>query len=135
MKPLMKLREGFKKATVLKDQVIALYDFFQEIHLAQRMEALAENLDARGDNRSAQILNQLWEILLSAMEQLYDVLGETVWDSTTFTRLFSLLLSQYDVGTIPPVLDAVTIGPVSAMRCHQVEHLLVLGAQEGLLPG
>ena len=32
-------------------------------------------MDAAGDNRSAQILNQLWEILLSALEQMYDVLG------------------------------------------------------------
>ena len=39
------------------------------------------------------------------------------------------------MGTIPPVLDAVQIGPVSAMRCHQQKHLIVLGAQEGNLPG
>ena len=135
MRPLERLRDGFKKATVLKDQITALYDFFEEIRLAPRMKALADMLDADGDNRSAQILNQLWEILLSAMEQLYDVLGETAWDSAAFTRLFSLLLSQYDVGTIPPVLDAVSVGPVSAMRCHQVQHLIVLGAQEGKLPG
>ena len=63
------------------------------------------------DNREAQILSQLWEILLGAMEQLYDVLGETAWDAETCTRLFRLLISQYDVGTIPPVLDGVTAGP------------------------
>lgn len=50
-----------------------------------------------------------------------------------FIRLFRLLLSQYDVGTIPPVLDAVQVGPVSAMRCHQEKHLIVLGAEEGKL--
>lgn len=135
MQPLINLRDGFRRATVLTDQITALAQFFDEIGLASRMKSLAESLDARGDNRSAQILNQLWEILLLAMEQLYDVLGETVWDSATFTRLFSLLLSQYDVGTIPPVLDAVSVGSVDAMRCHQVQHLIVLGAQEGKLPG
>ena len=39
------------------------------------------------------------------------------------------------MGTIPPVLDAVQMGPVSAMRCHREKHLLVLGAEEGKLPG
>ena len=92
-------------------------------------------MDEAGDNRSAQILNQLWEILLSALEQMYDVLGETHWEPEHFADLFRLLLSQYDVGTIPPVLDAVQMGPVSAMRCHQQKHLLVLGAREGSLPG
>ena len=39
------------------------------------------------------------------------------------------------MGTIPPVLDAVQVGPVSAMRCHREKHLLVLGSEEGKLPG
>lgn len=133
--PLRRLRDRFASATNLKLQVQALYSYFEEISLSERLRIFAEDLDAQGDNRSAQILNQLWEILLNALEQLYDVLGETVWDTETFTRLIKLLLSQYDVGTIPPVLDSVTVGPVSAMRCQQVRHLIVLGALEGSLPG
>ena len=109
-------------------------DFLQAIGLEERMDALAREMDEAGDNRSAQILNQLWEILLGALEQLHDVLGQTVWDGDTFSRLLQLLLSQYQVGTIPPVLDAVQCGQVSAMRLHQQKHLIVLGAQEGNLP-
>ena len=135
LQPLFRLRRSFAQANKLKQQVEALCDFFDEIALAERLHAMADDMDASGDNRSAQILNQLWEILLSALEQLHDMLGETTWDTETFTRLFTLLLSQYDVGTIPPVLDSVTVGPVSAMRCQQVDHLIVLGAHEGALPG
>ncbi len=133
--PLMRLQQGFSKAKNMGDQISVLCSFFDDIGLQQHLNDLADELDRNGDNRSAQILNQLWEILLSALEQLYGVLGQTVWDTDTFTRLLRLLLSQYDVGTIPPVLDAVTVGPVSAMRCHQCDHLIVLGAQEGALPG
>ena len=133
--PLVHLRTGFQKAKNLRDQVLTLYTFLQEIGMEQRLIRLAEELDAQGDNRDAQILNQLWEILVSALEQLYDVLGETYWEAEHFSRLLRLLLSQYDIGTIPPVLDAVQMGPVSAMRCNQQKHLLVLGAQEGNLPG
>ena len=133
--PLMQLHRKFRGAVKLRDQVEALYDFFEDIQLAKRLDDMAKEMDADGDNRSAQILNQLWEILLSALEQMYDVLGETVWDQESFLRLFELLLSQYDVGTIPPVLDAVMAGPVTAMRCQQVKHLILLGAQEGSLPG
>ena len=39
------------------------------------------------------------------------------------------------MGTIPPVLDAVQAGQPSAMRCHQQKHLILLGGQEGNLPG
>lgn len=133
--PLHKLQKGFREAKNLCGQVTALYRFLEEIQMEQRLADLAHQMDCSGDNRSAQILNQLWEILLSAMEQMYDVLGESYWEDEHFSRLFRLLLSQYDVGTIPPVLDAVQMGPISAMRCHQERHLVVLGAEEGKLPG
>ena len=133
--PLVKLSRGFRDAANMRQQVLALYAFLEEIHLEKRLDQLAREMDASGDNRSAQILNQLWEILLSALEQMHDVLGDTHWESEHFAALFRLLLSQYDVGTIPPVLDAVQMGPVSAMRCHQQKHLIILGAREGSLPG
>ncbi len=133
--PLNRLRLAFQKASDLRQQVAALYIFLEDIQLAKRLSRMAADFDTNGDNRSAQILNQLWEILLSALEQMHDVLGDTVWEPEHFTRLLRLLLSQYDVGTIPPVLDAVQMGPVSAMRCHEEKNLIVLGAQEGNLPG
>ncbi len=133
--PVYRLQKRFQNAKNLREQVEALFDFLEDIQLEHRLARMAEEMEASGDNRSAQILNQLWEILMSALEQMYDVLGETYWESEYFTRLFRLLLSQYDVGTIPPVLDAVQMGPVTAMRLNQQKHLILLGAEEGKLPG
>ena len=133
--PLQRLQNGFREAKNLRGQVLALTAFLEDIRLQQQLSRMAKELDETGAPRDAQILNQLWEILLSALEQMYDVLGETIWEAEHFSRLFRLLLSQYDVGTIPPVLDAVQMGTVSAMRCHRQRHLIVLGAEEGKLPG
>ena len=133
--PLAHMRDGFHNAGNIKEQVESIYQLLSEIRMEERLDLLAREMDAAGDNRSAQILNQLWEILLSALEQLHDALGETQWEGEHFTRLFRLLLSQYDVGTIPPVLDAVQMGSISAMRCNQQKHLIILGAEEGKLPG
>lgn len=135
MTPLQRLRNGFLEAKNLRGQVLALTSFLENIQMQERLSRMALELDETGDPRQAQILNQLWEILLSALEQMYDVLGDTVWEAEHFLRLLRLLLSQYDVGTIPPVLDAVQMGTVSAMRCHRQKHLIVLGAEEGKLPG
>ncbi len=135
VEPLSRLRTAFQKADNLRDQVEALYGFLEEIRLEKRLEWMARELDSAGENREAQILNQLWEILMTALEQMYDVLGDTKWEAEHFARLLRLLLSQYDVGTIPPVLDAVQMGQVNAMRCHQEKHLIMLGAKEGSLPG
>ena len=135
MAPLLRLQNGMAQASKVNDQVNALYTFLEDIRFAQRLEQLAAESDEQGDNRTAQMLNQLWDILLTALEQLEDILGNTAWDSEVFGRLLTLILSQYDVGTIPTVLDSVTVGPVSAMRCQRPRHLMVLGCAEGALPG
>lgn len=135
VEPLARLRDGFRAAVSVEQQVKTLYAFLEDIQLSKRLDRLSKQVLESGYHRDAQILDQLWEILLSALEQLYDLLGQTSWSAETFTRLLRLLLSQYDVGTIPPVLDAVMVGPVSAMRCQESRHLIVLGALEGSLPG
>ena len=134
IQPLARLREGFKKAVGVQQQVSALYDFLTDIQLSSRLQKLAKQMDEQGDNRNAQILNQLWDILITALEQVYDVLAEVTWDADTFTKLLKLLLSQYDVGTIPSLLDSVTAGSISAMRCQKSKHLFILGASEGAFP-
>ena len=134
LEPIGTLREDFRKAGNLAGQVQAVCRFLETIRLDARLEELAHQADEMGDNPRAQELVQLWEILVGALEQLHDVLGQTVWSEEGFLSLLRLLLSQYDVGTIPPVLDAVTAGPVSAMRCQQAKHLFILGASEGKMP-
>ncbi len=132
--PLIKLRKGLRSAAKVSQQISALYEFFQHIRLDRQLEQMAAALEEAGNPREAQVLSQLWEILIGALEQMHDALGETAWSADVFSNLFKLLLSQYHVGTIPPVLDAVTVGPVNAMRCQQTKHLFLLGASEGTLP-
>ena len=57
MLPLMRLRDGFKKAVNLRQQVLALYDFLEETAFAQRLGQYADELEDQGDPRGAQILN------------------------------------------------------------------------------
>lgn len=135
MEPLLQLRSALDTSRNLGEMVKALYEFLESIRYSKRLNEFAQEFETFGQGREAQILNQLWDILVSALEQLYDTLGQTAWEAENFLRLLKLLISQYDVGTIPPVLDAVSAGPVSAMRCQQCKYLIVLGASEGVLPG
>lgn len=132
--PLMHLHEAMTNAVSLGQMVEGVNQFLAEIEMDSRLQKLALQMELSGDLRSAQILNQLWEILLSALEQLNDMLGDSQWEAQNFTKLLKLLLSQYDVGTIPAVLDAVMVGSVSAMRCQMPKHLFVLGTSEGRFP-
>lgn len=132
--PLWRLESAIKQGKTVLEQLRGLYAFFEEVGLAQRLELLAEWFEEKGDRRGAQEQEQLWEILMGAMEQMAGLLGKTRMEPDAFARLFRLLLSQYHVGTIPQTLDSVTVGGPAAMRRQEAGHTLVLGAQEGFLP-
>lgn len=134
VEPLVHLKNGLQAAGNTKQQLQALYDFFQAVDLPRRMDQLAAYFDENGEARRAQEQEQLWEILMHAMDQLAELLGDTVRDAESFLRLLRQLLIQYSVGTIPPVLDSVLVGGIPAMRRTQAKHVFLLGAQEGLLP-
>ncbi len=132
--PLSRLQKALKEGNNLSQQLRGIYYFLEEVDLAQRLEDLAADYDQRNDPRNAQELEQLWDILMGAMEQMESLLGSFYLEPDVVTRLFKLLLSQYHVGTIPQTLDSVTVGNVGAMRRHEAGHVFLLGAQEGLLP-
>ena len=135
IKPLLQLKAGLHNARTMGDMVKTVFTFLEQLHYSERLSRFAEELDADGCGREAQILNQLWDVIVSALEQLYDILGETAWEPENFLRLLKLLISQYDVGTIPPVLDSVSVGSMDVMRCQECKYLIVLGAEDGALPG
>ena len=133
--PLLSLRQSFLCGKNVAQQVVGLYTFLEEIHVAKRLADLADQLEAANDLQNAQVLDQIWEILVNAFEQMHDVLGESIWEPEALSKLLRILLSRYDVGTIPATLDSVTVGSVNAMHCMESMHLFVLGALEGALPG
>ena len=107
---------------------MALADFLERLHLAQRLDTLAESLRAEGRGALAAEYAQLWELTVGALEQFAAILGDTQMDADTFATLFLRMLSCYDIGTIPVALDRVTAGDLDRMRRRGIRHLIVLGA-------
>ena len=132
--PLLRLREGLRTAQNTAGQLKALEAFLVQIGLEQRLTEQASNLAKAGNRQSAQALTQLYEILLSTMEQIYGVLGRGSRSPEDFCRFFRAALTQNTVGTIPAAVDCLRAGQLADMRHVKASHLIVLGASDGLLP-
>ena len=117
-----------------RGQAISLYRFLERIGLPNQLEARVEALKKRGDLALAEEYRQLWEILCGGLEQCAALLGERGMDLEEFAGLFRLVLSQYDVGTIPVSLDRVTAGETTRQTGHRVKALFLLGADDGSIP-
>ena len=69
--------------------------------LAKRLETLSGGLRADGREALAAEYEQIWALVVGALEQFAAILGDTEMDAESFSRLFLLMLSRYDIGTIP----------------------------------
>ncbi len=132
--PLKAFEKAAKEAETATAQAKALAGLFADLRLPETLSRRAEELQALGRDKSAAEYRQLWELTVSALEQCDGILGESVLDYTQFGRLFTLMLSRYDIGTIPVSLDRVTAGDFDRNRRRDIRHLIVLGASDSRLP-
>ena len=132
--PLCKLQERSRAAHTARAHCEAMAAFWEDLGLCARLEERAAELRELGEEQSAQETLQLWELTVDALEQCAAVLGETDMEADEFIRLFRLLLSQYDVGTIPVAVDRVIAGDFDRMRRRRLKHLLILGATDERIP-
>ncbi len=132
--PVMRLYEKLKKEENAANEVMALYNFMEDIALAQRLEEKAEEFRNIGRAETAEEYAQLWNILVSAMEQCHGVLGDMPMGVDEFARFFKLLLSRYEVGSIPASIDCVAAGDMSRIRKRNIKYLFIIGASDDKLP-
>lgn len=133
--PFAALRGALKQAETAGGCVKALYAFLEELGVPRALEERAERHEEAGRLQLAEEYRQLWEILLSALEQFYWTAGDRPMQGGEFARLLPLVLGEYDVGTIPVSLDRVSCGEIDRVCTGaSVPYLILLGANDGLLP-
>ena len=134
VQPLLALKEGLDAAHTATQYAQALYDFLEAIDAPTRIAARAQLHEDAGRLQTAEEYRQLWEILVQALEQFAWVQGDAPMETDAFVTLLGLVLTEYDVGTIPVSLDRVTCGSIDRVCKTGIPHLIVLGVNDGVLP-
>lgn len=130
--PLEKLRRAPDRTG--RGRALALYDFLTDIGLEDSLKKRVTSLEEKGRLAEADQYRQLWDILVNGLEQCALHLEHTELEPEEFSRLFSLVLSQYDVGTIPASLDRVTVADAHRIAYKEVKVLFFLGADSASIP-
>lgn len=133
-RPLMVFAQAVETADTAHTQAEALAQLLDQLQTAQALEQQADALEAEGYPQQAAECAGLWEVTLTALEQFDSLLAEMEMDGETFAKLFALMLSQYEIGTIPIAVDRVSAGDMDRMRRRNLRHLIVLGASDANLP-
>lgn len=134
VEPLMQLSAGLKNAGNTRAQIMAVYRFLEDTKLFVQVNDQVERLAETGELEAAQETAQIWNTLIACLQQVVNVLGETAQNGSEFSKILRLALEQYEIGTIPAVLDAVHFGSLEEIRGIEPKVLFVLGANEGSVP-
>ena len=102
--------------------------------MPERLAQRTEELNRRGQAALAEEYAQLWEILCGGLEQCAQILGDAPMELDEFSKLFALVLSQYDVGSIPVSLDRVNVGDMPRLAHRACPVVFLLGADDGAIP-
>ena len=132
--PLRLLYSEIREGKSAREKAQALYHFAQHSGVPQTLERMVQQLLSAGQAQLAEEYGQLWEILCGVLDQFVEILGESEMDGEEFARLLRLVLTQYSVGTIPATLDQVKVSEITRNDRHRVKCLLLLGANDHLLP-
>ena len=130
--PLERLRK--QAGDTVGAQARAFYDFLVAINLPARLAAEANALAEQGAATAAEELRQVWSMLCQGLDQCVAISGEVSGDLDDFSRLFLLILGQYELGTIPVSLDRVTMQEYSRLGAKRPRILFLLGADDGAIP-
>ena len=132
--PLRRLARGLKDEEGATGKLRVLWQFLEDIHLAQQLSERTDQLEQLGELQRACEYSQLWELLCTVMDQFAQTLEEMPIDHEEFGRLIKLILTQYDVGTIPASLDQVQISQITRNERRQIKHLFLIGCNDYVLP-
>lgn len=121
------LYEELRGSKTYRDALLSLCRFLDSLKIQERLE-----LGPAGGR-------DIWGVITEVFGQLRDFLGDQPCGgiARTAEELKELLrngFAKHTVGTIPESNDCVQIGAADRSRSHEIEALLVLGANEGIFP-
>ncbi len=128
-------REGFQKAGTVKEKVFVLYQNLTEnFHIPQKLERMIAEQEEQGLLSAAAETAQVWGIVMDVLDQFVEIVGEETILAESFSDILRAGLESVEVGLLPPSADGLILGTMQRTRSSRVKGMLVLGANEGVLP-
>lgn len=125
----------FKKAESAKEKTAVIYEYMAKIiDLPTAIEAFISYLNAQDQQEYALETEQIWGVIMGILDQIVSLLGDEKITSKEYVCLLKSGLEAVEIGIIPPTIDQVTVGTMQRTRAGKVKALMVIGANDGLLP-
>ena len=133
--PLLKLKTELGGRQTANKRIQALYDFITDIKLPEKLKNNCEELNAMNRLDLARETAQIYDTVVTLLDQLYVILGEETLSIKKFSAIVEEGLNAYSVSIIPTTLDQVIVGDIERTELNDsVKFLIVLGMNAEFIP-
>ncbi len=134
MTPLLRLHSALRSEDSLPTLCAALYAFMQDLSIAERSAALAEQELAAGYLKQAGETVRVYDTVLATLTQISAHMPDARLDTEEFATALSMVFDATEIASVPSLHDSVTIGSAATLRVENVAVSFVLGLNEGEFP-
>ncbi len=132
---LLDFEKEYKKAKTPKEFIATLYDFLSEtVHMPEKIEEIIREKEEEGDFEEAARQAQIWGCIVDIFDQIIGAVGDDENLVASTQGILKAGLEEVQVGTLPPSPDTLMMGTMQRTRAGEVKALVVIGANEGVLP-
>ena len=136
-----RLTEALEKFFILLDasedisgMCRAVYTYFTDIKLEDRLKFLALAEEKRGNTKGAAELRSIYGVMLNTLADVAAALPDESATSEEFLLILRAVFNKTEIGTIPTSVDEVTVGSAATARASNPKYTFVLGLCEGEFP-
>lgn len=128
-------RDRIGKYNTAGEKIKGLYGFLaDDFMMEDRIEAMAKAQQEAGFLDGAAETAQSWNVICRIFDQIVETVGEERFSGRALRQIVEAGLAEMEIGIVPVNPDSVLVGTMQRTRVGRVKALLVLGANEGLLP-
>ncbi|MCL2494351.1 MAG: PD-(D/E)XK nuclease family protein [Oscillospiraceae bacterium] len=133
IEPLQNLREELRDCTGVSGAA-AIDELLQVCLIPEALRLQKAALEACGCPAEALELGRVWELCMSMLDQIAEIVGDQYAGAARLAALFALSLSYQTLGELPQCLDAVTFGAADRARLPSPKAVFILGFNDGVFP-
>lgn len=100
----------------------------------RKMEGIIRRQQQAGENEEAERSEGSYNGIFRILDQIGELTGDDPLDIDSFVNMLKEGLANTNVGLLPPAADGLSLGTAIRTRTGQKKAVVILGANEGMLP-
>ena len=135
IRPFLVLEELVRSASNVKEFTVGFYWFLtEELGILSSLRRFIVRQTEEGLPALASETEQIWSIVCGILDQIQALIGEDPFSLSEYVEMLRAGLDQIEVGVLPSSIDDLILGTMQRTRAAEAKALVVLGANEGVLP-